>query len=348
MLSLPKQIEPLCNTRPTRAIGMLSGGLDSTLAIQMMREQGIDVLALNFVSPFCTCSPRRAAGCHRATEVARSLGVEIRILSKGIEYLKIVERPRFGTGRGINPCIDCRIYILQKAAALMDEVGASFVVTGEVLGQRPMSQHRQALEIIERESGLTGRILRPLSAHLLEPTQPELDGRVDRAKLLSIHGRSRKEQLAFAQEHGVEVFGCPAGGCLLTDPLIAKRLRDVFDRCPGWDLVEARLTTAGRHFRLRDGLKAIVGRDEPENDRLRRMAPESSWMELGGDFKGPVMILRGEVEEGDRPVLGRLLRHFARKVTAAAVPVLLWRGDQSTGWTATHVATLAEIEGWSL
>lgn len=176
-----------------KAVALLSGGLDSTLAIKLMLEQGIDILAVNFVSPFCTCSPRNEASCHSATLVAGSLGVKLRVISKEMDYMRIVENPRFGRGRGMNPCIDCRIYTLRKAGQIMDETGASFVITGEVLGQRPMSQHHAALETIERESGLKGKLLRPLSAHLLDPTEPELSGLVDRTKLLAIRGRSRKE-----------------------------------------------------------------------------------------------------------------------------------------------------------
>jgi len=337
---------PRAVARP-RAVALLSGGLDSTLAITLMLEQGLDILAVNFVSPFCTCSPRHEGSCHRATQVARSLGVEIRVFSKGMDYMRIVEHPRFGRGRGMNPCIDCRIYTLRKAGELMDETGASFVVTGEVLGQRPMSQHRAALQLIEKESGLQGRLLRPLSAHLLEPTEPERTGLVDRSQLLAIHGRSRREQLALAKAQGTEVFGCPAGGCLLTDPVIARRLKDLFLKCPDWNMQDARLTTLGRHFRLNDTLKAIMGRNEPENKGLSQIGGSSSTLELA-DHPGPLVLLRGDLREQDRTDLGKLIRYFAPKVTDQSVSVRLERDGRSEEWSASSIATEEEINGWRI
>jgi len=334
-------------TGRTKAIALLSGGLDSTLAISMMLEQGINVLALNFTSPFCTCSPRKAGGCHLASTVAERLGVEIRVLHKGMEYLRVVERPRFGRGRGLNPCIDCRIFILRKAALLMEEVGASFVVTGEVLGQRPMSQHRAALETIERESGLVGRLLRPLSAHLLEETIPEREGLVRRDLLLSLHGRAREVQLDQVRRRGVEVFGCPSGGCLLTDPLIARRLQDVFERCPNWDLRDAKLTTWGRHFRLHERLKVILGRDEEENARLVHLAGELPRVEFVSD-PGPSAVLRGPYDEHDLITVGRLLRFYAKKATAPTVELRLRDGDRETLWGAQDRAAAEEVARWTL
>ena len=331
----------------TKAVALLSGGLDSTLAIRLMLEQGIEILAVNFVSPFCTCSPRNKASCHRATQVAGSLGVEIRIFSKGMDYMRIVERPRFGRGRGLNPCIDCRIYTLRKAGQIMDETGAAFVITGEVLGQRPMSQHRSALELIERESGLKGKLLRPLSAHLLDPTEPELSGLVDRTKLLAIQGRSRKDQLSLAQAQGVEVFGCPAGGCLLTDPVIARRMNDLFLNCPDWNMQDASLTTLGRHFRLDERLKAIVGRNETENMRLLQLGGSGPRSELS-DHPGPLVLLRGDLEQSHRADLGKLLRYFSKKVKDEVARIKFEQNGHSQEWLAREVATDIEIDQWRI
>jgi len=329
----------------TRAVALLSGGLDSTLAISLLLEQGIEVLAVSFVSPFCTCTPRKSVGCHLASDVARSLGVEIRVIPKGMDYLKIVERPRFGRGRGLNPCIDCRIYMLRKAAEVMAEIGASFVVTGEVLGQRPMSQHRGALALIERESGLAEKILRPLSAHLLEPTLPEKAGIVNRDKLRGISGRSRQEQLGLARERAIEVFGCPAGGCLLTDPNIARRMQDVFDRCEDWDLRDAKLATLGRHFRLNDRLKVIMGHNEAENVRLAGLAEGLSVAELAS-HPGPLAVLRGKYGESDLDNVGRLIRHYARKVTDSTVELRLEDRGHIETWKCGAPATDEEITHW--
>ncbi|MBU2251012.1 MAG: 7-cyano-7-deazaguanine synthase, partial [Candidatus Omnitrophica bacterium] len=210
-----------------KAVALFSGGLDSTLAIKVMVDQGTEVVALNFTSPFCRC--QRGEGCSvPISSRAKDLGVTFKSMYLGEEYLEIVKNPKHGYGRNCNPCIDCRILKLKKARILMETIGASFLITGEVLGQRPMSQHREALRIIEKESGLEGLILRPLSAKLFEPTLPEKKGWVNREALLDISGRTRKPQIQLADQLGIKDYPCPAGGCLLADPGFSKRLRDIF------------------------------------------------------------------------------------------------------------------------
>lgn len=330
------------------AIVLLSGGLDSTLAVTAMLEQGIEVTAVNFVGPFCTCSPRGKGGCRMAVEVARELGVRIRVLKKSMDYLRLVEHPRFGRGRGLNPCIDCRIFMLRRAALLMEEAGAGFVVTGEVLGQRPMSQHRAALDLIERESGLAGRLLRPLSAHLLAETIPEKEGLVRRDLLLGLEGRSRKPQNALARARGVELFGCPGGGCLLTDPLIARRMSDLFARCRDWTERDAKLTTMGRHLRLHDRLKVIFGRDEDENRRLAEAAGDNLPRVEFSVAPGPSAFLHGEFSGADLETVGRLLRFFSRKAGAPVIEAQLYsRGDRRR-WGVTGVARPGDVTRWTI
>jgi len=259
-----------------RAIALLSGGLDSSLAVKMMIGQGIKITAVHFTSPFCNCTSRKAGCKHQAVKVAQEFGVPIRAIHKGMDYMRIVENPPHGYGRGLNPCIDCRIYMLKKVKAMMVDIGASFVITGEVLGQRPMSQHRAAIQKIEKESGLEKRILRPLSAQHFPPTIPEQEGIVDRQKLLSFSGRSRKPQIDLAGRLGVKDYPCPAGGCLLTDPVIAARLRDLFAHFPHYGLMDLHLLKIGRHFRFHPGLKIILGRDKSENEQIQAMAEPGS------------------------------------------------------------------------
>ncbi len=276
-----------------KALALLSGGLDSTLAVKVMLEQGIEVEALNFISPFCTCTGKNAGCKSEAVRVAAEFDIPIKVMNKGAEYLEIVRKPRHGYGKGMNPCIDCRIFILRKAREYMAEAGADFVITGEVLGQRPMSQRRDTLRIIERESGLAGLLLRPLSAKHFEPTIPETEGWVDRNRLLAIQGRSRKEQMQLADDLDVKNYPCPAGGCLLTEVSFVSKVKDVFAHSTELDLRDFRLLKLGRHFRVSPGAKVIVGRDEKENALLESaMKPgEASlrWLEGGS----PLAVILG-------------------------------------------------------
>jgi tRNA U34 2-thiouridine synthase MnmA/TrmU len=310
-----------------KAIALLSGGLDSTLAVRLVLDQGVEVVALNFTSPFCTCTSRarREAGCmHEAVRVAKELGVEVKLVPKGREYIDVVRRPRFGRGSGMNPCIDCRIFMLRRTAAMMEELGASFIVTGEVLGQRPMSQHRQAIALIERESGLKGKILRPLSAHHFDPTEPETAGVVDRQKLLDIAGRGRGRQIALAKDLSISDYPCPAGGCLLTDRNFADRLRDAFYHIPGEiDARELELLKIGRHFRLRSGAKIVLGRDEHENERLSAVAPAHYLRLVPDDFPGPSAVIAGGTPADIATATAAILRFSPKAPAGARVCVAL-------------------------
>jgi len=277
-----------------KAIALLSGGLDSTLAVRLILDQGIEVEALNFVTPFCTCN--RKGRCE-ARHVAEELDIPWKTIAITEEFFQVIREPRHGYGSGMNPCLDCRILMFSRAKERMEEIGAAFVFTGEVLGQRPMSQHRRAMRIIDRESGLDGRVLRPLSARLLEPTILEKEGFVDREKLLAIQGRSRKPQMALAKEYGIADYPCPAGGCLLTDPGFARRMRDLMRFRPGFDLNDVNLLKVGRHFRLLPGVKVVVGRNEDENHRLQRLARRGDFFFEVKGCGSPVTLLRREAGE---------------------------------------------------
>ena len=295
-----------------KALALLSGGLDSTLAVKVILEQGIEVEALNFTSPFCSCTGRNAGCKSEAVRVAEEFNIPIKVMNKGMEYLEIVRNPRHGYGKGMNPCIDCRIFLMRKAKEYMAESGADFVITGEVLGQRPMSQRRHTLDIIERESGLAGLLLRPLSAKHFEPTIPELEGWVDRKSLLSIQGRSRKEQMQLASELDVKNYPCPAGGCLLTELSFVSKVKDVFDHSDQLNLRDFRLLRLGRHFRTAPRTKLIVGRDEAENDLLEKhvQAGEATvlWLEGGG----PLGVLIGEVDDTALETAAKIVLRYTK------------------------------------
>lgn len=271
-----------------KAIALFSGGLDSSLAIKIMLKQGIEVIALNFVTPFCRCHGK--GGC---TDVAFLENYEIKkeVIHITDEFIEIIKRPKHGYGKNMNPCIDCRILMLKKARKYMNDAGASFVFTGEVLGQRPMSQHLTALKTIEKESGLEGLILRPLSAKLLDETIPEKEGLVKRELLLDINGRSRKAQMRLAEELDLKDYPCPAGGCLLTDPIFSQRLKDLmkFGRL---GIKEINLLKVGRHFRLSPTFKLVVGRDEKENKKLEYFLEDNDIKFMTLDAPGPVALLR--------------------------------------------------------
>jgi tRNA U34 2-thiouridine synthase MnmA/TrmU len=298
-----------------KAVGLLSGGLDSTLAAKLILEQGIEISAINFTSPFCTCTPKKS-GCAAVITAVRQLGdVPLRRTALGDEYLDMVQNPKHGYGSGLNPCIDCRIMKIRKAGEYMHEIGASFLFTGEVLGQRPMSQHRQAIELIDRESGLQGHILRPLSAAHFEPTIPEKRGWIDRSKLLGISGRSRKEQISLATEKGIRDYPCPAGGCLLTDKNFADRMGDYFTHTETASMKDIPLLKVGRHFRLENGDKVIVARNEQECKTLKKICPDTDHSLTPVNFSGPVVVFQGTSLEA---AVEKMLEYTKRKISEDA------------------------------
>jgi len=292
-----------------KAVALLSGGLDSTLAIRLMLEQGIEVYALNFLTVFCTCTSK---GCtHQATKVAEEFKIPIKVMNITKEYMEIVKNPKYPRGRNMNPCIDCRIFTFKKAKEFMKEIEASFVITGEVMGQRPMSQRKQAILTIEKESGLEGLIVRPLSAKFFEPTIPEKERVIDREKLLGIQGRRRVEQIALAKEFNINDYPCPAGGCLLTDKGFSARIKDLFKYMPEYDISDLHLLKIGRHFRISDNLKFIVGRDSKENEKLMGLSKEGDFIFDALDIPSAVGLARGRVSEKGITAMASILARYS-------------------------------------
>lgn len=320
-----------------KAIALLSGGLDSTLAVKLMLEQGIEIVALNFKSPFCNCDGKDRDGCKsHAIKVAEDFEVEIKVVHKGLEYLEVVRHPKFGYGSGINPCVDCRIFSFQMAKDLMPAVGASFLVTGEVVGQRPMSQRKHPMFLIEKEAGLEGLIVRPLSAKLLPITIPEEIGIVDREKLLGISGRSRKEQIKVARELEVEDYPCSSGGCLLTDQNFAKRLKDYFDHSERNVWSEMKLLQIGRHFRVSSELKVIVGKDEDDNKKLLAFKGNGDTFFEPTGFSGPAALAKGELTEKDRELIGSIILRYGKVKENETTSVEYRNGTSSGSLTVTE------------
>ncbi|HTM58163.1 MAG TPA: hypothetical protein VL123_07085 [Candidatus Udaeobacter sp.] len=289
-----------------RALGLLSGGLDSALAARLLIDQGLDVIGLHLESPTACRSDVR--------EVAADLGIPLVTLQKGEAYVELLQHPRFGYGRNMNPCVDCRVFMFQRARPVMEAQGARFLFTGEVMGQRPMSQTRERFHLIDREAGLAGWILRPLSAQVLPETEPERLGLVDRSRLLGLGGRSRTAQLELAERLGLKHYQSPGGGCLLTDPIFSVKLRDLFDH-PGEEratLEDVALLRVGRHFRVNGGVKIVLGRDAAENETLRSRRGVNRHVVEPLTFSGPTALICGPFDDVTRLEAARLIVQYSR------------------------------------
>ena len=342
----------MSDERPIKAVGLLSGGLDSTLAVRVMLEQGIEVTALHFRTGFSYEERERVAGNRRhgpteAERAATMLGVPLEIIDVSAGYLPVVLHPRYGYGSGMNPCIDCRIFLLRQAKAWMEEHGYHFVFTGEVVGQRPKSQMRPTLNTVERESDLRGYLLRPLSARLLPPTIPEQRGWVDRERLYAISGRGRKEQIALAKQFGITEYPQPYGGCCyLIDRTYARRLRDFLkhEGEAALTLAQAQLLAVGRHLRLPTGRKVIVGRHEQENAYLETRCAEGVLLTTV-DYPGPTTLMVGEPTREEIELAARITAGYSDGKEATVVHVEV-RRDKMSEVLAVAPLGRTEIEAW--
>jgi tRNA-specific 2-thiouridylase len=270
-------------------VGLFSGGLDSILAVKVLQDQKIKIIGVTFSTPFF--------GADRALEAARHLEMDHRVVDITPEHLEMVRHPKHGYGRHMNPCIDCHAMMFRKAGELMKAEKADFLFSGEVLGERPMSQNRGSLVRVARESGYEPVILRPLSAKLLPQTQPEREGVVDRGGLLDLRGRGRKRQMELAAHYGIHDYPTPAGGCLLTDPVFSRRLRDLFQLGDSLAPRDVELLKVGRHLRLSNAHKVVVGRNQEENRRLRDLhAPGDLLLDVRG-YSSPLVLIPGGAPE---------------------------------------------------
>ena len=307
-----------------KAVAAFSGGLDSILAATLVQRLGIEVTLLHVQHLFS--ADERGRALIRAT--AAQIGIPLQIVDASEEHLEVIRYPRHGYGRGMNPCVDCRVFMLKIAKRVMEEQDAQFVVSGEVLGQRPKSQHHRALLQAAEESGLGDRLLRPLSANLLPETRPVLEGWLRKEDLMSIQGRSRQEQTALAREFGVTEYPQPAGGCLLVEKAYAARVRDAFDHIgrEHVGLDEFRLLRIGRQFRLSDCAKAIIGHNQRENDALVSFSEGRIRIDPA-NVMGPTTLIEGDPNEDEFRLAAALAARYSDHAGASTISmVVIGRG----------------------
>ncbi|MGB8932824.1 MAG: 7-cyano-7-deazaguanine synthase [Anaeromyxobacteraceae bacterium] len=347
-------------TRKAKAIGLISGGLDSTLALALVKQQGVEVKAVTFYTGFCITETQRRKGGradgsiprNEALRAAADLESDVELVDiSGPEYLEMILHPRFGYGANANPCVDCRIFMMRRAKEIMERDGADFVFTGEVLGQRPKSQRRDTLRIIERESRMDGRLLRPLSAKLLKPTIPEEEGLLDRDRLLDLSGRGRLRQIALARELGLTDWPQPAGGCcFLTDESFSRKFFDLLSAREaageGRRITqqEVLLLTAGRHFRISARAKLIVGRNEMENALLEHHVPGRARLETVG-VMGPLGLVEGSPTVEERLLAASILARYGKAKDEPRARVEWREGDRVEILDVEPARDEARIEG---
>jgi tRNA-specific 2-thiouridylase len=324
-----------------KCLVMFSGGLDSTIAVHLLKSQGLEVVGLHFVLPFYSGQGNDHRSIRNRSEM---LGIPLRIEEEGDDFLAMVKDPHFGYGKNINPCLDCRIHRLSKAADIMRQEGAAFIATGEVVGQRPMSQRRDCLDIIEKRTGLKGLLLRPLSAKLLRPTIPENEGWVDRSKLLSIGGRGRKDQITYAATHSL-TYPSPGGGCILTYEQTMRRFDDLMRYSPGFSLPDFKLLAYGRHFRISRNARFVIARDDAENGILEKLCCGEDYCLTMTDVLGPFGILRssGPVMQEDLEIACSIMARYSKARSHKEARVSISRNTEITV-VSIRPATVEECE----
>jgi len=308
-----------------KGLVLYSGGLDSLLAGKVLMDQGIEVVGLNFVLPFV--GPHENPEEFEVSKMAQQINMPLIYHRCGRDYLDMVENPSRGYGKNMNPCIDCKIHFIRKSVQYMNDIGADFIATGEVVGQRPMSQLKHTMNHILKETHLEGRLLRPLSAQLLKPTKVEEEGLVDRDKLLGFSGRSRKPQMDLAKKYGISHFSSPAGGCLFTDHNISLRVKDVFEADYPYDVLDFYIMTIGRHFRFHDKAKVTIARNETEYDALVRYADKADVF-FTPDFKGPTAFGRGLFTDDDIELVCKMLYRYGKPVNDPEVVLVHQNGSE--------------------
>ena len=313
--------EPPAPSRRVRAIGLLSGGLDSMLAARVVSEQGVEVLALAFESPFF--------GAARARTAAAAAGVPLRVVDFTADILELVDHPRHGFGQGLNPCIDCHARMLKRADEIRRAEGYDFLFTGEVVNQRPMSQTPRALRIVAREAGVEDVLVRPLSARILPETEVERCGWLDRSRLLAIEGRSRRNHREVAARFGITHIPAVGGGCCLSEPNFSRRLKELRGQDGARDLDAIRLLFHGRHFRITDDIKLIVGRDQEDNAGLEKLSPRGYLWLHASEGNGPTCLLNASAREEETALAASICAYYIKPAAPGPVRITVRMPDGS-------------------
>jgi tRNA U34 2-thiouridine synthase MnmA/TrmU len=326
--------------KTVKCILLYSGGLDSLLAGKILIDAGIEVTGLHCILPYYP--PDMDPDQLKESINAKQIGLKIIHYRCGEDYISMLKNPPHGYGKHINPCIDCKIFFIKKAAEMMIETGADFVATGEVVGQRPMSQHKNTLIHIEN-STLKGRLLRPLSAKLLNPTIPELEGIIDREKLYDISGRGRTRQIELAKSFGITDFASPAGGCLFTDQFIAARIKDLINFTPEFEQTELYLLKIGRHFRIHPELKIIVSKNETETLDLEKYEKNSDYF-FKPDFSGPSVYVKGIMKEDDVNIINSIISRYGKPTSSENTLNIFNKGNLFKKITTVNPILDSELE----
>lgn len=305
----------------SKAIGLLSGGLDSSLAALALKRQGVDVTCISFRTPFF--------GTAKAEKAAQQMDIPLIVRDISDIHLEMVKNPHYGYGKNMNPCIDCHAMMFRLAGEVMEKEGFDFLFSGEVLGQRPMSQNLTALKTVAKFSGFPDRILRPLSARLLAITPMEEAGLVKREELLDIQGRSRRRQDLYAKEWGLVEYPSSGGGCLLTEASFAGRLRDLFNHNPKAEVADVEFLKAGRQFRLSPTAKLCLGRNQEDNDMIKSLVRTGDTLVRAADFSGPLGVVTGEAGEQELAMAAAIVASYGKGQKEAQVKALLFNEETS-------------------